>query len=109
MASNGNRAHAAETDPLEALRADLAALRKDFTAMNHEHGFSLGRLGHSAHEMFNGVTSNVKDLAGKAKAGADIAHRQVTGMAKSRPLTTIAVALAVGMIGGHLLGKFTRR
>jgi len=92
---NGRRGR--EEDPVEVLRADLAALRKDLGDVTSS-GVN------KAKELIQGATDGISGMAESAKETAGESHKKLSDFAGSRPLTTIALAMVAGAIGTKLIG-----
>ncbi len=82
-------------DSLDALREDLSLLRHDVT--------QLARHGRDQ------ITHRAADLADRARDRAERARRSVGGFAAERPFTTIALAVAGGVLLAGLCPRFNRR
>ena len=76
-------------DPVDQLRDDIAAFRKDLMAVL---GGGLSSAG-----------SKMRNLADETKKHAEDAHKSIAHVAGTRPLTTIASALAAGFVLAHVL------
>lgn len=91
---NGRRGR--DEDPVEVLRADLAALRKDLSDVTSS---GVNR----AKEMIQGATDGISGIAESAKETAGESHKKLSDFAGTRPLTTIALAMVAGAVGSKLL------
>lgn len=87
---------------LDAVRDDLAALRQDFKDL--------------AGHLKNGGGNFAKDAAGRVREKADMLYEDmhehgkrsaeaVRHQVEERPLTAIALAFALGYIGGRILSR----
>ena len=94
------------SDPMVAVRNDIAAIRKDVTALvgNRMGAVSDAVLGH-----ISDVRAEARNLVGKAKKTVGAAHEQLSEAAGARPLTTIAVSALAGIVGAKVLGWMMRR
>lgn len=102
MRSNGRRSRTA--DPMELLRADLAALRKDFASLtsNGVHKV-VDKVVDKASGSYDDVASSVKEFSDEAQDRAREAHKRLAEVASERPITTIAIAVAAGALGAKLM------
>lgn len=82
-------------DTLDALREDLSMLRRDVT-----------QLARHGREEF---THRAADLADRARDRADRARKSVGGFAAERPFTTIALAVAGGVLLASMCPRVCRR
>lgn len=82
-------------DTLEALREDLSTLRHDVTRLAR----------HGREEL----THRAAGLADAARARADHARQTVGGFAAERPFTTIALAVAGGVLLANICPRGARR
>jgi ElaB/YqjD/DUF883 family membrane-anchored ribosome-binding protein len=82
----------------EALRRDLEQLRNDFAAMGRTVKGLAGEVGSETY-------ARVRDRADKARAQAGKAADTVAQTIEDRPLASILVAFAVGLILGILFGR----
>lgn len=97
---NGRRTR--EEDPVETLRADLAALRRDLSEVTSS-GVSKAR------DAISSATDGLAELADGAKGKAVESHKALGMFAGSRPLTTIALAMVAGAVGSKLIGWRSHR
>lgn len=79
-----------ETD-LQSLKQDLAALRKDLISLGHNTASSVRR---EAHE-----------LKGRAQKGWEDSIESIESKIIERPITTVLVALGVGLLAGKLFSR----
>jgi len=93
-------------DPIELLRHDLSALRRDVGRML---GGSLDSAAVRTRDAVDAAKERVAELAEQGREKADEAHVKLAETAGSRPITTILVSVAAGMVIGKLLGAFARR
>jgi ElaB/YqjD/DUF883 family membrane-anchored ribosome-binding protein len=94
------------TDPVEALRQDIAAIRRDMAAIVANRA---GAVGDSVKAHLNGATSQARYVAEQAKHAAGAAHERLRDATGARPLTTIAVSATAGIVGIKLLSWMLRR
>lgn len=94
------------SDPMVALRNDVAAIKKDLTSLV---GNRVGAVGDAVVSSLNGASTEARHLMRRAKKTAGAAHDQLSGAAAARPLTTIAVSAAAGILGAKILGWMMRR
>lgn len=106
MKHSMNSRRGREIDPVEMLRADLEALRRDFSAVTSN---GIGRASDYTRETIGEVASSIADAAETAKVRAVETHRKLSEVASERPLTTIALAIAGGAIAIKVLGFFNKR
>lgn len=88
------------------LRADLEALRRDFSAVTSN---GIGRATEYTKDTIGEVASTIAEAAETAKERAVESHRRLSEIAAERPLTTIALAIAGGAIALKVMGFFHRR
>ncbi len=91
---NGRRGR--EEDPVEVLRSDLAALRRDLSDVTSS-GVN------KAKEIIHGATDSISGMAESAKETAGESHKKLGEFAGTRPLTTIALAMVAGAVGAKIL------
>lgn len=98
-----NNARREADDSMQTLREDIDAIRKDIGSilkkgLKGTDGLQK-TISHAGHRL--------GDFADEAKDRAEHMHRQVSQMASERPVTTIAIAVLAGMIGGKLIAWMT--
>jgi hypothetical protein len=93
-------------DPMEALRDDIAVIRKDISSLVNRR---VGAVGDAVLGTLHGAGESARHLAARSKQAAGAAHERLSEAAGSRPLTTIVVAAAAGIIGAKALGWMWRR
>lgn len=90
-------------DSMQGLRDDIEAIRKDIGSL-----IKKGLKGHDGlRKSIGDAGHRLSDLADEARDRAEHVHRRVTDTASERPLTTIAIAVAAGLIGGKLIAWMT--
>lgn len=88
-------------DHIEALRADLEALRRDVKGLVSN---GLHRAGDAAHGTIDDAIAKAKHVNEVAMERGREAHELLAEAVAERPLTTIAVAAAAGFLAGKLAG-----
>lgn len=87
-ASNNGNHRGRTLDPIDALHNDIAALRRDFTALIG------GRMG--------AVSERTREMVDHTRERADEAHQALSKRAGERPLTTILLAAAAGAVASRV-------
>ena len=107
MRATSRRTAERHQDPLTSLQHDITAIKNDLTALV---GSRAGFVRDAMKAHLNGVSTEAKHMAGRARNAAGAAHERLGEAARARPLTTIAVSAAAGIIGAKILGlMFSRR
>jgi ElaB/YqjD/DUF883 family membrane-anchored ribosome-binding protein len=101
---NGSRTR--NKDPLDLVRDDIAAIRSDLASLV---GDRLATLQGRAKDTLSAASDGIHSAADFARDRAESAHKQLGQAAGSHPLTTIAIAAAVGAIGAGILGWLRHR
>lgn len=83
---------------MEALRLEMQQLRTDFSAMGKTLRDMAGNVGTDAY-------ARMRDGAEKAKVRAEHAADTVTQSIEERPLTSVVVAFALGLVMGVVFGR----
>lgn len=83
---------------MEALRLEMQQLRTDFSAMGKTLRDMAGTVGTDAY-------ARMRDGAEKAKVRAGQAADTVTQSIEERPLTSVVVAFALGLVMGVVFGR----
>jgi ElaB/YqjD/DUF883 family membrane-anchored ribosome-binding protein len=87
---------------LDAVRDDIAALKRDVTAlMEHLKAGVAGTAQSAAAQVDEGAHRICHNLAAEAERQAKALGRQV----EEQPLTALLIALGVGYIGGRFLSR----
>ncbi len=87
---------------LDAVRDDLAALRQDFADLIGHLKNGGGNFAHEAADRLREKTDTLyEELNERGRRSAEAMRHQV----EERPLTAIALAFALGFIGGRLLSR----
>ena len=106
MKHSMNSRRGRDQDPIEMLRADLEALRRDFSTVTSN---GIGRATDYTRETIGEVAATIADAAESAKEHAVYTHRRLSEVASERPLTTIALAIAGGALAIKVFGFFNKR
>lgn len=93
-------------EPMDALRTDLAAIRQDISSLLTNRWTSLSEDTKAA---LSSAGDTLRETAKHAGEQAGAAHRKLSQTAGNRPLTTIVVAAATGIVAARLLGWMLRR
>jgi ElaB/YqjD/DUF883 family membrane-anchored ribosome-binding protein len=93
-------------DPMDMLRHDIAAIRDDLAALVSGR---LGAVSDRTRETIGRAGENVRDAASHAVKRAHAMHESLGETASNRPLTTIMLAAAAGVIFVKFAGWFARR
>lgn len=104
--TNSDRAQARKGDPVTTLSSDIAAIRRD---ISHLIGNGADNVSARAKETVSRLTEEARHVADQAREQYDVAHEKLSETAASRPVTTILVSMAAGMVIGKLLGWAMRR
>jgi ElaB/YqjD/DUF883 family membrane-anchored ribosome-binding protein len=83
---------------MEALRLEMQQLRTDFSAMGKTLRDMAGNVGNDAY-------ARMRDSAEKAKVRAGHAADTMTQSIEERPLTSVVVAFALGLVMGVVFGR----
>lgn len=94
------------TDPVDLLRDDMSAIKRDLAALVTGR---VNAIGSHTRETLDRVGSNVKAMTDQAKNKAEKMHGKLGEATGARPLTTIAVAAVAGVVGAKLIGWMWRR
>ncbi len=87
---------------LDAVREDLAALRQDFAELMEHLKNGGGNITHdTAGRLREKADGLYEDLNERGRRSAEAMRHQV----EERPLTAIALAFALGYIGGRMLSR----
>jgi ElaB/YqjD/DUF883 family membrane-anchored ribosome-binding protein len=106
LSANGRARARAAADPVSMLSSDIAAIRRDITNLV---GAGTATVSAKARETAEHLGDEAKRLAGQAKEQYDVAHEHLSETAAKRPVTTIVVSMAAGMVVGKLLSWALRR
>ncbi|HLO41470.1 MAG TPA: hypothetical protein VK176_10635 [Phycisphaerales bacterium] len=106
ISSNGRARGRATADPVSNLTSDIAAIRRDISNLI---GTGAGTVSAKARETAAHLGEEAKRLAGDAKERYDVAHEQLAEATARRPVTTIVVSMAAGMVVGKMLSWALRR
>jgi len=89
-------------DDLDAVRADVAALKKDLgDLIKHLKSGTNGAAHQAAERMREKAGEVYEDIEDRGRRTTAAARHQV----EEHPLTAVALAFAVGFIGGRLLSR----
>lgn len=94
MRTSGN-SHTRHADPLDLLRRDIAAIKHDLSVL--------------VNRRLSAASDRTRELLDESKHRAMTVHKQLAKAVSQRPITTIAVASVVGMVGAKILGFMLRR
>lgn len=92
-------------DQIEALRADLNALRQDVKELISA---GLQQAADAASSRYEDLKQRAQIVGDAAQERGREAHRQLAETAYERPLTTIGVAMLAGFIVGKVMGYASR-
>lgn len=106
MRTTHNGMKTRDADPVEALRDDLAALRKDVASLVN-HGIS--GMGVQTRRTLHRAGDAVRGLAEQGRTQAGHVHERLADAAASKPLTLIGIALAAGALAAVAAGMCARR
>jgi hypothetical protein len=95
MRTFANGSHSRHADPVESLRRDLGAIKRDVSSLV---GGGWGA-----------ASDRTKELLDQTRERAGEVHKKLGEAAAARPLTTIALAAAGGAIGAKIVGLMLRR
>lgn len=101
---NGSRSKA--SDPIDMVRDDIAAIKKDLAAVLSGH---ISSVGDRAKEVVARAGDGASEVVQSAKEHAVDTHERLGSFAGARPLTTIAIASAAGAAAATLMGWWSRR
>lgn len=105
-ATRNHSNHVRVADPMEALQSDISDLKRDLGALINGR---MHAVGDAVSQTVDAATENAKQLAAQSKKAANAMHRSLGKAAGTRPLTTIAIAAAGGIVGAKMLGWLWRR
>lgn len=95
MVRHSNNGRSRTADPFDAVRGDIAVLRKDLARVVS------GGIG-AAGDRASRVVSAARDRAGEM-------HERLAEVASKRPLTALAIAAVSGVVIAALIGRAGRR
>lgn len=106
ISTNGHARTRGKADPVSMLSSDIAAIRRDISNLV---GAGTATVSAKARETAEHLGEEAKRLAGQAKEQYDVAHEHLAETAAKRPVTTIVVSMAAGMVVGKMLSWALRR
>jgi ElaB/YqjD/DUF883 family membrane-anchored ribosome-binding protein len=110
MKSTHNGSRMRTKDPLELVREDIAAIRSDLASLVGDRLATLqGRARETVSVATDGLQDGLQCAADFARQRAESAHKQLGQAAGTHPLTTIAIAVAVGAVGAGIFGWMRHR
>lgn len=88
-------------DPVATLSGDVAAIKRD---ISHLIGLGAGNVSAKARETASRLGEDARHIAQQAREQYDSAHETLAETTGKRPVATILVSVAAGMIIGKVLG-----
>ena len=102
--SNTNESEAPKA--LDAIANDLAALKRDFTALIAEFkANSFDQAKETAQQAAEQLSDKAADIYGQATAKAGRGAQALAHEIEERPLTTLLLAFSVGFIASRLMSR----
>jgi ElaB/YqjD/DUF883 family membrane-anchored ribosome-binding protein len=100
-ASNNDRHHSKRnSDPIATLSGDIAAIKRDIGQLI---GAGADNVATRAKEAVSRMGETASNLADRAGEQYEVAHEKLSETTAKRPVTTILVSMAAGMVVGKLL------
>lgn len=105
MRNTNSRHYGRNESPISTLSSDIAAIRRDIASIL---GAGASHMSDKARETVSRLGDEARHVAEQAREQYDAAHETLSEVTAKRPVTTIVVSMAAGIVVGKLIGMALR-
>ncbi|MCC6425460.1 MAG: hypothetical protein IT435_01435 [Phycisphaerales bacterium] len=98
---NGRHSTKRTSDPIATLGGDIAAIKRDIGMLI---GVGAGNVASRAREAVSRMGESAGEFKDRAAEQYEAAHEKLSASAAKRPVTTILVSMAAGLVVGKVSG-----